>query len=354
MTHVDHVAQDRAVYRRRRITVGLIAGLVVLMLVVGALALRSVVSGPDDYSGAGTGAVEVTIPPGASATRIGVLLEEADVVATSGAFVDEAQRRPESRSIAPGTYALRLQMSAAAALDRLLDPEARVQDVVVVPEGSTVDEIVEAAVAATSIPRADLEALVRDPSPLPLPDYAQNRLEGFLFPATYPVDPGTSALQLFTAMVERFDQAAAEVRLEERAPDVGLDPYEVVVAASLVEAEVDPRDFGKAARVVLNRLEAGMRLQFDSTVNYALRSSDLQLSAEQLDVDSPFNTYRVTGLPPTPIGSPSEAALDAVLDPEQGNWVYFVTTDPASGTTKFTASYDEFLRFKAEFQATQR
>jgi UPF0755 protein len=117
---------------------------------------------------------------------------------------------------------------------------------------------------------------------------------------------------------------------------------------------VAPVDFGKASRVIDNRLSAGMRLQLDSTVNYAKGSSDLTLSSGDLAVDSPYNTYRVTGLPPTPIGSPSEAALEAALDPDDGEWVYFVTTDPDQGITKFTASYDEFLRFKAEFQATQR
>jgi UPF0755 protein len=97
-----------------------------------------------------------------------------------------------------------------------------------------------------------------------------------------------------------------------------------------------------------------MRLQFDSTVNYAKGSSDLTLSTDDLAVDSPYNTYRVQGLPPTPIGSPSEAALEAALDPDDGDWIYFVSTDPEQGITKFTASYEEFLRFKAEFQATQR
>jgi UPF0755 protein len=245
-----------------------------------------------------------------------------------------------------------LQMSGAAAVERLLDPEARVVGRVVVPEGSQVRDIVSAISAETGIPQAELEAVVANPTALPLPEYADNRVEGFLYPATYEFDPDTTAVEALSVMVERFNQSAREIELEERAAEVGLDPLAVVTAASLVEAEVAPVDFGKAARVIANRLEAGMRLQFDSTINYAAGTSDIQLDQDQLALDSPYNTYRVTGLPPGPIGSPSEAAMEAVLDPDDGDWIYFVSTDPANGVTKFTASYEEFLRFKDEFQAT--
>ena len=93
-----------------------------------------------------------------------------------------------------------------------------------------------------------------------------------------------------------------------------------------------------------------MPLQFDSTVGYALGITELQLSKDQMETDSPYNTYRNRGLPPTPINSPGEAALEAALQPAKGKWLYFVSVDPAQGTTKFTADYEEFLEFKREFR----
>jgi UPF0755 protein len=348
------VRDARQIQRRRRSFLIVVIVVLGLFTVLGAFAVRSVFGGPADFEGSGTGSVTVTIPSGASATRIGEILTEQGVVASVGAFTAAAADDPASRGIQPGTYAMAEGMSGEAALQRLLDPAARVVAKVVVPEGSTVEEIVAAIASSTTIPRADLDKVVADPESLPLPAYAQNQLEGFLFPATYEVDPGDSAEDVLTAMVVRFNEVATEINLEARAKESGRSPYDIVVIASLVEAEVAPVDFGKASRVIDNRLSAGMRLQLDSTVNYAKGSSDLTLSSGDLAVDSPYNTYRVTGLPPTPIGSPSEAALEAALDPDDGDWIYFVTTDPEQGITKFTASYDEFLRFKAEFQATQR
>ena len=142
--------------------------------------------------------------------------------------------------------------------------------------------------------------------------------------------------------------------LDERAADVGLTPYEVVIVASLIQAEGRPDDFDKVARVIYNRLDLGMRLQLDATVNYALGRSDLTLSKRR-----PGRRLART----TPTGSPdclpgrSTAPVKRrsrpPWRPRKGPWLYYVTVDPVSGRTKFTDSYAEFLRFKAEFQATQ-
>ncbi len=121
--------------------------------------------------------------------------------------------------------------------------------------------------------------------------------------------------------------------------------------ASLVQAEGQPADFAKVSRVIYNRLDQGMKLQLDATVNYALGRSTLKLTNQDITVDSPYNTYKVTGLPPTPINSPGEQALEAALAPAAGDWLYYVTVNPTTGETKFTSSYSEFLKFKAEFQA---
>jgi UPF0755 protein len=123
-----------------------------------------------------------------------------------------------------------------------------------------------------------------------------------------------------------------------------------MVIASLVQAEGHPDDYGKVSRVIYNRLAAGMPLQLDATVNYALKKSDINLSPDQIATDSPYNTYVYPGLPPTPINQPGEAAMAAALAPDEGDWLYFVAVNPDTGETKFTADYNEFLRFKKQFE----
>jgi UPF0755 protein len=117
----------------------------------------------------------------------------------------------------------------------------------------------------------------------------------------------------------------------------------------LLEGEGQPEHFGRVARVIENRFEQKMPLQFDSTVNYGLGTSEISLTQSQLDTQTPYNSYLNPGLPPTPIGSPGEAALRAALDPPPGNWLYFVTVNPDTGETRFSKSYQEFLANKAIF-----
>jgi UPF0755 protein len=272
-------------------------------------------------------------------------------VASTEAFVAAARADDRSLGIQPGSYDMREKMSGQAALARLLDPAARIQTDVTIPEGLRLGQVVDLLVEATGLPRKDFDRALQQPERLGLPPYAEGDAEGFLFPATYTFEPDASALQILRTMVRRFDQTAAAVDLVRSAHAVNLSPRQAVIVASLVQAEVAERDFGKAARVVYNRLNSGMPLQFDSTVNYALGSDDLTLTNDQLSVDSPYNTYKYPGLPPGPINSPGEAALRAALHPPKGDWVYFVAVAPGSDQTRFTADYQQFLQWKDEFYA---
>jgi UPF0755 protein len=166
------------------------------------------------------------------------------------------------------------------------------------------------------------------------------------------VIPGRDATEVLGAMVRRFDIAADEVRLEKRAKRLGMSAYDVLIVASLVQAEVAPDDFRKVARVIYNRLNQGMKLQFDSTVNYALRTDTFFLTEDMLTTESPYNTFVIDGLPPTPINSPGQDAIEAALNPATGDWLYFVTVDPDTLTTRFTADYDQFLVWKQKFRDT--
>lgn len=331
-----------------------IPALIALLLLVGAAVvvvgvLTKVLGGPPDYTGNGYGSVQIEVKPGDTATQIGQTLQDKGVVKSVEAFVDAARNDQRSLGIQPGLYDMRTHMSGQAALVRILDPAAKVQTTVTVQEGLRVDQIVDVLSSATGVPRADFVKVLRHPQQLGLPVYANGDPEGFLFPATYTFEPHTSALTMLRTMVKRFDQAASDVNLVHAAHAVDLSPRQAVIVASLVQAEVAERDFGKAARVVYNRLNANMPLQFDSTVNYALKAHDLTLNNQQLSVDSPYNTYLHTGLPPGPISSPGEAALRAAVTPPHGDWLYFVAVAPGSDQTRFTADYQQFLQWKQEF-----
>ena len=339
--------------QRRGRAVLLVAVVVVLGLVAGgAYGVWNAFGPAQDYSGSGSGQVDVTLPAGASLTRIGSLLAESDVVASTKAFVEAAQSDAKSSSIGPGTYAMALKMSGSAAVERLLDPSARVTARVLVREGDSIREITAEIVDKTTITSRQVEAALAAPQKLGLPAYAKDRPEGFLFPATYDVDAKDTATTLLQAMVQRFNEVSVEIGFEAKAADIGVDPYDAMIVASLVQAEAAPVDYPKVSRVVFNRLDQRMRLQFDSTVNYALGRSKVRLNLDDLKVDSPYNTYRVAGLPPTPLDSPSREALLGAVTPDDGPWIYFVTTDLETQTTKFTDSYEEFLTFKAEFKAS--
>ena len=331
-----------------------VAALIVLLVGgawVGAQLLGDAIGGfgSDDYSGSGSGEVVIEVSPGDSASAIGATLEENDVVASQQSFVDAASQDERALGIQPGFYAMRQQMSGEAALELLLDPASRVQTEVTIPEGLRLDDTVVRLAEASDLPVSDFEKALEHPERLGLPRYAERSAEGFLFPATYTFDPGASAQDMLRAMVDRYHQAADEVGLEAGAAAMGYTPREALTVASLVQAEVAVRDFGKASRVVRNRLDSGMTLGFDSTINYALGSDDLTLDNDQLETDSPYNTYVNTGLPPGPINSPGEDAMAAAISPPEGSWLYFVAAAPGSDVTRFTDSYDEFLAFKDEF-----
>lgn len=364
--------EERTRRRRRGRGRSALAVLVALLLVVGVIGgalylgaslLGARLNSPAaDYEGTGSGSVQVEVEPGQTATNIAATLQAAGVVRSVEAFVEVAAEDARSTGIQPGFYALREEMSARSALDLLLDPASRLETTVAVPEGSRLSEIVALVAKNTRFTKKSLRAALgegkakgrSEGKALGLPPYAGGKPEGYLFPATYTVDPGTSEEELAAAMVARFAQAAEALELEAKARRLGVTPGEAVVIASLVEGEARlDKDYAKVARVVYNRLAEGMALQFDSTVNYALGADKERVRQDDLEVDSPYNTYLHTGLPPGPINSPGEAALEAALAPAEGDWLYFVTVDLEKGTTKFATSYDEFLELKAELAANR-
>lgn len=303
---------------------------------------------PKDYAGAGTGSVQVKIPDGASGRTIAQLLVAAGVVKTEGAFTSAAKNDVRSTSVQPGTYAMREQMSAVAALGVLLDPNARLVRSVTIPEGTRVKDALNLISKNLGLSRTALiKASTSDA--IGLPAEAKGQPEGFIFPATYEFQPDVTPTEALTAMVSRGKDVYASLNI----PPSKL--RDVVIKASIVQAEAGNQKYmGKVARVLDNRLKINMKLQLDSTVSYATGRFGITTTSADRQSKSTYNTYRYTGLPSGPIDDPGEDALKAALSPTPGAWLYFVTVNPTTGETKFAVDPATAQANVREFQAWLR
>ncbi|NKY21861.1 endolytic transglycosylase MltG [Cellulomonas denverensis] len=304
-----------------------------------------------DYPGPGSGEAQVTVAAGDSGQAIGTKLVDLGVVATVKAFTDAYSANAQATSIQPGTYALRQQMKAADAVNALLDQANRVSSRVTIPEGYTAEQIYDRIYEITTIPVEDLEAAAQDPSALGVPVAVEN-IEGWLYPATYEFEPGSSATQVLSAMVAK---TVDELTTAGVAPD---QMETVLIKASIVEREGKlDEDRPKIARAIENRLADEMLLQIDAVVAYGLGISGSELTTADTSGAqppyNPYNTYKVPGLPPTPIASPGAASVDAVLHPAEGTWKFWVTVNLDTGETKFATTYDEHQEYVDELRAWQ-
>jgi UPF0755 protein len=306
---------------------------------------------PADYSGTGTGSVVVQVTSGDTPTSLGPKLTQLGVVASARAFVLAAEHSSNPAGLLPGFYGMRKHMKASLAYALLINPKNMVQVPVTIPEGWRLSQVLAWLGAKSGIPASAYAKVLKHPASLGLPGYANGNPEGYLFPATYEVLPHETALGVLSGMVQRFNQEAAGVNLPAAARQVHLTQSQVIIMASLVQAEGGRlSDYPKIARVIYNRLAQGIPLQLDSTVLYGLNAYGILASDQQLNSPSPYNTYRHKGLTPGPIDSPGNAAIQAVLHPAAGNWLYFVTVNPKTGETLFTSSQAQFEQFRQELQ----
>ena len=219
---------------------------------------------------------------------------------------------------------------------------------VVIPEGFTVEETAERVGSQSNISgKQFLEATKTADYQFSFSQEAGENLEGFLFPKTYTFAEETTPHNAVQTMLSQFDLETEELDWS-RVPSLVISRYQAIIVASLVEEEAkfdDERPI--IASVIYNRLRQGMKLQIDATVQYALGTHKTELSYEDLQVDSPYNTYRVAGLPPAPIASPGMSSIEAALDPADTDYLYYLVTDP-KGRHSFTADYQEFLRLKEQ------
>lgn len=291
----------------------------------------------------------VMIPPGASLRQIASLLQERGIIRHRGMFVGYVAFWRPGAPLQAGEYALQATMSPVQIVDLLRSGKV-VQHALTIPEGATVREI--AGLVATKglgDPQRFLEA-AHDQEFITSLGLRQASLEGYLFPETYHVPRGMRERDLLALMVRTF-RNHYEAELVARAQHLGLNQHEVLTLASLVEKEAQVADErALIAAVYWNRLRRGMRLQCDPTVIYALGERfDGNLRKADLEVDSPYNTYRYAGLPPGPIANPGRRAIEAVVTPAAVDYLYFVATRQ-DGKHHFSRTLAEHNQAVAKYQ----
>ncbi len=317
--------------------------------------------GPDDYPGPGTGSIEFTVNDGDTVAQMGRNLKADGVTKSVQAFIDAAAGEPDSSGIQVGAYELQKEMKAADALEVLVDPANLIGfPTVTIPEGLRLTDIVSTLATNTKFSEAAWNRALQQPARLGLPDYAEGNAEGYLFPATYEIKPGMKPVGILKMMVARWSEAAGEADLEAKAAELGHTPGELMIIASLIEAEGRGEDMPKIARVIYNRLDGpgdkggtNGTLGIDASIAYGLGLSpgSTELTPDQLAEDTPYNTRLNAGLPPTPIEAPGDEAIAAAANPADGNWYYYVTVDLSTGETKFYEDYDGFLDGRDEYKA---
>jgi len=291
------------------------------------------------------GSANINVLPGETGASIAAKLEEQGVVKSSESFFRVAVSNPRAASIAPGVHLIDREICAKDALTQLLDSK-RIANLIAINEGAWISEIKERLleIGFSEVEIAKSFSQIDPPSGF-------TSLEGLLFPSQYSFAEETLLGEIIQTIVDR---GIAEI---ERAGIVrGSGKFtsaELLTIASLIEAEADPVDYRKVSQVVRNRLEVGMPLQFDSTLHYAMKvRGSIFLSTRSTFLKSPYNTYRNYGLPPTPINNPGRLAMDAAVNPEAGEWLYFITVAP--GDTRFTANFSQFNDWKVLYKKNLR
>ncbi len=336
--------------RGKVVTVGVVLALLGLApLAVANVYLRSVgVWGSSDPGKK----VAIEIPEGASTSAIGKLLADAGVIKSTTGWRIALFFEDGAEDIKAGRYEIATGLTAGDALAALLDsgPTGPKFVNVTFREGLWLEDFARALGDNTHISaQAFMKVLdQRKVSSELVPEDAPS-LEGALFPSTYQIVEDDTARSVAQRLIDEMESKVASIDMS-AAEELNLTPYDILIVASMIEAEtrVD-EERPMVARVIYNRLREGMTLGIDATVLYALGERKDTLTESELAIDSPYNTRLVAGLPPTPIGAPGAASLQAAAQPAQGPWLYYVLAD-CEGNHAFSESYDEFLNNKAAYQ----
>jgi UPF0755 protein len=299
-----------------------------------------------DFKGSGNGQVVLVIDAGDSGEDVATKLVEIGVTKDfSFTYKRIIARNP---NFIPGTFNLRKEMSADAALDLIADPKSKVVNRVTIKEGLRIGNVLKELAKSSGIALSDFEAAVADPTAYGLPASIPN-LDGYLFPATYDLEPGMKATDIIKNMVKRMNDEMKKFGVSD------ANRHKVLTMASIIqkEARMTP-DFYKVSRVFKNRIEQGMNLQSDATVSYGSGGTTVTTTdAERADGNG-YNTYVHPGLPIGPIGAPGETAIDAALHPADGPWLYFCAVNLKTGETVFSTTLAQHGKAVKQWQQWMR
>ena len=284
---------------------------------------------------------------GQGAAEIADNLLKAEVIKSTAVFTSVVNAN--STTLYPGTFTLKKHMAASKVIDVLSDTNQAAGFLEVRP-GERATDVFANAAKLSGIAQSEFDTIIKNKGKDILPNEAGGSFEGWLEPGTYNVKSMKSASEILKAMVDK-----RIAKLDELGVPAGSDRERVMIIASIAEAEVNKADYyGKVTRVIENRLEQGMSLGMDSTVAYGNNVKPAQVTTEMTqDESNPYNTYKISGLPPTPISNPGDNAIQAALHPEGGNWLYFCTVNLDTGETKFAATADEHDQNVAELRKWQ-
>ena len=325
----------------RRLIVALLSG---VLITGSAISIHNAYLLNDYLTSTSASKAEILIEDGDTGVKISQKLYDAGVIKAAKVFYKIALNQKRANSISPGIHEIDLKISAQAALEQLLDP-TRNRGVFRFNEGLRKIEILDLLV------KSKLVVGQLSPTIKPADIFKTNNLEGFLFPANYSFAPATTTDQAIMQMLERFNLAAKTSKIDQGYGK--FSPFDLVTIASIVQAEGDVQDFTKIAQVIYNRLKIGMPLQMNTTIEYAANlRGKIRLPYKQLEINSRYNTYKYQGLPPGPIGNPGQAALEAAVNPQIGDWLYFITVKPQE--TRFTKSITEFNIWADEFRKNEK
>lgn len=286
-----------------------------------------------DYEGPGEGQVVVRVEIGEDGLLIARKLFDAGVIRDVESFYRVLL--VSNPTFYPGSFNLKFRMSNQAALGLITNQANIMGFQVTIPEGKRVVQIFEEISAVTGISVEEFWASASNLSTFGIPEQAPT-IEGYLFPDTYSFDVEATAEEIIFVMVKRMERALVDAGVERQ------DWHNVLTLASITEREAkEEEDFYKVARVFANRVAIGMPLETDPTIYYSYDGTDMSVKSRQEQIDHGYNTYLVRGLPPGPISSPGELAIDATLNPAPGDWLFFVTINLATGETKFSRTLRE-------------
>jgi UPF0755 protein len=320
----------------------LFALVAVLGLVAAGVWIRHRLTTP--YRGFDTGELFVEIPQGASVARIATLLADAGVVSDPLSFRVAARVAGADRHLQAGEYRFTEPASLLQVIERLAGGDVYARPITF-PEGLTIKDMAKIVADAGLGSAEEFEQAAADRTRIIDFDPEARSLEGYLFPDTYAFPRNIGAAGVVAAMVDRFKSIVTE-DMRRAAAERGMTLREVVTLASLIEKETGAGgERPTVSAVYHNRLKLGMPLQCDPTVIYALMLKGTwrgNLTRQDLQVDSPYNTYRYPGLPAGPIASPGKGAIEAALHPADVPYLYFVSRN--DGTHAFASTLDEHNR----------